>query len=98
MKKEVYKVQKMDKLKWNRRIALFLIYFVIFFLSSTTCYASKNDETLKEQQKEFGISDFIKNSNEYKGEFFENIDISEIMQNAINGKLIILLSLKGFLI
>lgn len=71
---------------WNKKLIYSWIVICLIFLSPTICYANKNEETLKEQQTEFGINDFIKNAKEYKGEFFEDIDISEIMQNAINGK------------
>ena len=72
--------------KNNIFIITLIMAFLIVFLLPTTCYANKNEETLKEQQNEFGITDFIRSANKYKGELFENIDISEIMQNAINGK------------
>lgn len=63
---------------------LFLICLNIFFLS-TVSYAD-NSETLKEQQQEFGIQDFIKNSKQYAGDFFENIDIEDMLNSAIQGK------------
>ena len=74
---------KMKKLK----IFLFIFLFVFFyvFAPSTVSYSS-SDETLKEQQKEFGIQDFVKNSKQYTGDFFENIDIEEMLNSAIQGK------------
>ena len=47
-------------------------------------YAEEN--TIAEQQETFGINDFIEDSKEYTGEFFEDIDLSEILNNAIQGK------------
>lgn len=44
------------------------------------------DNIITEQKEEFGIQDFLKNSKEYSGEFFEDIDISGILNNAIKGQ------------
>ena len=44
------------------------------------------NETIKEQQETFGINSFIENANEYTGEFFEDIDISNILDSAISGQ------------
>lgn len=68
-------------------IILFMFLFIFFniFAPFTVSYGN-NEETLKEQQEEFGIQDFIKNSEQYTGEFFEDIDIEEILNNAIQGK------------
>lgn len=45
-----------------------------------------NDETLQSQQQELGINEFIKNAKEYTGEFFEGIDISDMLNSAIKGE------------
>ena len=45
-------------------------------------------EAIQEQQEEFGIQDFIDKSKEYaSGEFFENIDIGTILNQAIQGNI-----------
>lgn len=64
---------------------IFLFTTINIFLFFTVSYAN-NSETLKEQQKEFGIQNFIQNSKQYTGDFFENVDIEEILNNAIQGK------------
>lgn len=49
----------------------------------------ENEDTsaiLEEQKNSFGINSFIQNAKKYTGEFFENIDIDSIFQNAIQGK------------
>lgn len=46
-----------------------------------------NQETIEEQQEEFGIQNFIKNAKEYTGEFFEDIDISSILNDAVQGRI-----------
>ena len=47
---------------------------------------ANEEETLEEQQEEFGISEFIKQADEYSGEFFEDMDMNEILENAIKGE------------
>ena len=47
---------------------------------------STEEETMEEQQEEFEISDFIEKADEYSGEFFEDIDLNEILENAIKGE------------
>lgn len=61
-------------------IVLFLICMMI-----SNCSYAKTDETIEEQKETVGISDFIKESQKYKGDFLEDIDISELMNNAIQG-------------
>ena len=66
----------------------FIIAIVIFvMIPMKISYAKADDnKTIEEQQEEFKIQDFIKNSKQYTGEFFENIDINELLNNAIKGK------------
>ncbi len=61
-------------------IVLFLICMMI-----SNCSYAKTDETIEEQKETFGISDFIKEAQKYKGDFLEDIDMSELMNNAIQG-------------
>ena len=44
------------------------------------------NETIEEQQNEFGINDFIEEAQNYGGEFFQGIDIGEILNSAIKGE------------
>ena len=46
---------------------------------------SINEETMTEQQETFGIYSFLENAKQYTGEFFEGIDIQEILNSAIKG-------------
>lgn len=59
-------------------------------LSMQSVYASNtsNEKTMQEQQEEFGIQDFLKNSEQYMGEFFADtdIDVKEILSDAIQGE------------
>ncbi len=66
-------------------IALFFMMFLLISYTNTLVYASK-EETIQDQQEEFGIQDFLKNSKEYTGEFFEDMDMGEVLSDAIKGE------------
>lgn len=58
--------------------------------TSTKAYEDTKEETntiLESQKSSFGINSFIENAQKYTGEFFENMDIDSIFQNAIQGKI-----------
>ncbi len=64
------------------------IGIIIFLLLNLTAPITKanTEETLEEQQEEFGISEFIEEAQNYSGEFFEDIDMNEILNSAIKGE------------
>ncbi len=73
-----------------KKIFKIIIFTLIIILTiNTYSKASQNEEnveeTIKEQQETFGINSFIENAKEYTGEFFEDIDISGILDSAISG-------------
>lgn len=66
------------------------IFFIIFIILAmiipiNVSYATE-EETIDKQQEEFKIQDFIKSSKQFTGEFFADIDINEILNNAIKGE------------
>lgn len=63
---------------------ILLMLLAIFIPINLSC--ASDEETIAEQQEEFKIQDFINNANQYTGEFFEDIDISEILNGAIKGE------------
>ncbi len=80
------------------KIILMIIIMVISVLSPRKSYCSNDisntqsatsidENELESQEKTFGISSFIQNSKQYTGEFFEDIDISDILNSAIKGKI-----------
>lgn len=69
----------------KRKIILFLVILFYIFFSTNISYSSE-DVMMKEQQNEFKIQDFINNSKKYTGDFLENVDIGEILNEAIEGK------------
>ena len=74
-------------MKKQKKIVLMLILFLIIILKSTISYCNNIDQnTISSQQESFGINSFIENSKQYGGQFFENIDIGEILNSAIKGE------------
>ena len=66
------------------KIITIIVMVLIVFLSNSS-YANDN-QTIIEQQEEFKIQDFIKNAEKFTGEVFEDIDINEILNDAIKGE------------
>ena len=55
----------------KRKVIIFLIIILSIIIPTNISY-SNEDITMKEQQDEFKIQDFINNSKKYTGDFFEN--------------------------
>lgn len=68
-----------------KRLVGILVIVFLMILPTQKVYAD-NEETIQEQQEEFGIQDFLKNSEQYMGEFFEEVDIGEVLNDAIQGE------------
>ena len=70
-------------------LKVFLLGLLCIIIPNTLIFASENitvQDTIQEQKEEFGIQDFINNSKQYTtGEFFENVDIGEVLNEAIEG-------------
>ena len=69
-----------------RKIIYIFVFAIIFINLMIPISIANEEETLEEQQEEFGISEFIEEVNTYSGEFFEDIDMNEILNNAIKGE------------
>ena len=69
---------------------IIILTLIIILTINTYSKANQNEEdveeTIKEQKETFGINSFIENAKEYTGEFFEDIDISGILDSAISGE------------
>lgn len=63
-----------------------LVLFISTFSNKAFATGTNTNEILEEQQENFGISDFIKETQKYSGEFLKDIDISEILSDALVGK------------
>ena len=67
---------------------IFIIIMLLFYIFLPKISYANEEETIKEQQEEFKIEDFIKNSETYiEGEFFEGLDLDNILDNAIKGEI-----------
>lgn len=70
-------------------LKVFLLGLLCIIIPNTLIFASENitvQDTIQEQKEEFGIQDFINNSKQYTtGKFFENVDIGEVLNEAIEG-------------
>lgn len=77
--------------KQKKKILIFTLIIIIVskitfsYATNTTDISTEN--TLKEQQETFGISSFIEKSKQYTGEFFEDININEILSSSIKGEI-----------
>ena len=66
-------------------VIIFLILLLV--MANNISYAKTSDnETIENQQEEFKIEDFIDKSKEYSGNFFDGIDIGDLLNDAISGK------------
>lgn len=74
------------------------LIIAMFFAPFSKCYANnannandssrtKNNEEISKQQSEFGVQDFLRNSKEFAGDFFEDLDIEDVLNNAIKGEM-----------
>ena len=66
-------------------IFIVFIIFTIYPISYVRA-ESLTQQMIKEEQETFGISDFVKETDKYTNDFFEDINISEVLNSAINGK------------
>lgn len=80
----------------QKKIIVLLVIFISIILKITTSYATSNtnsyseeiDEgTISSQKESFGISSFIEKSKQYSGDFFNDIDIGDILNSAIKGEI-----------
>ena len=73
------------------KIILIIIMMIISISNANISYCSStsniDESEIESQEKIFGISSFIQNSKQYTGDFFESIDIGEILNSAIKGEI-----------
>lgn len=70
-----------------RRLLKILFVFIICISIFENVYATEDEEIIKSQIESLEIHDFIEQSDKYSSEVFDDINISEIMTNAIQGKI-----------
>ena len=67
------------------RIKIVIIAFLVIvniFSNPSKIKADSTEQILEEHKSNFGISDFIKETEKYGGEFLGDIDISEMLNEA----------------
>lgn len=62
-----------------------IIFFILLFIPNYVF--AETEEIMSTIQENFGISGFIKEAEEYTGEFFQDINFKEMLNDAIQGKI-----------
>lgn len=70
-----------------KKIVYICIVIIMYLNIMCPISIASEEETIEEQQEEFGISEFIEEADNYTGEFFEDIDIHKILEDAIKGEI-----------
>lgn len=77
----------------KKKLIAFIILFLIF-MQNCCCYASnetdsaiQTDEVLETQQDLLGISSFLKEAKQYTNSVYKDIDMNQLFQSAITGKI-----------
>lgn len=67
---------------------IFKKIILCFVMLQTICFVSyASNEILESQKDSLNISSFIKEANKYTKEVFPNLDINELLNSAIQGKM-----------
>ena len=72
----------MNKYKWH-----IVIVFLIITIYSKVYATNMATEMIKEEQENFGISDFLNETQNYTKDFFYDIKLSDLLNSAITGKI-----------
>ena len=64
----------------------FIILFFIFFLTTKVNAENITTKMIQEEKENFGITSFIQETKKYSDDFFGDINISEVLNSAITGK------------
>ena len=71
----------------NKHKLYILIIFFLAILSSKVYATDMTTEMIKEEQENFGISEFLDETQKYTKDFFDDIKISDLLNSAITGKI-----------
>lgn len=66
---------------------ILILFFIIVFQFNISYCENDINQTYEEQKETFGINSFIEEAQKYSGDFFENIDIGEVLNSAISGNI-----------
>ena len=73
-------------MKKTIKIIITFLMFILVIINNISYAETSNEQAMEDNKEEFKIEDFIEESKEYSGEFFEGIDIGELLNGAISGK------------
>ena len=65
---------------------IILIFFLVLMISHPA-FAETEEEIMESTQEKFNISGFIKEAKEYTGDFFEDINLTDMFNEALQGKI-----------
>lgn len=63
-----------------------ILIFILILIIPTNALAEREEEIMSSTQEKFNISGFINQAQEYTGDFFEDMDLSDIFNQAVQGK------------
>ena len=63
-----------------------ILIFILILIIPTNALAETEEEIMASTQEKFNISGFISQAQEYTGDFFEDMDLSDIFNQAVQGK------------
>lgn len=69
-----------------KKIILIFILVLIILMLPTQVFA-ENEEIMTSTQEKFNINSFLKDAKEYTGDFFEDISITDMFNEAVQGKI-----------
>lgn len=78
---------KKIKNKNQKIFIMFLITFLLIIALPYKIFAETEDEIMGTTQEKFNINKFLKETQEYAGDFFDDMDLSDILNQAIQGKI-----------
>ena len=64
-----------------------ILIFVLVLMIPSKVFAETEEEIMTSTQEKFNISGFIKEAEEYTGDFFEDINLTDMFNEAIQGKI-----------
>ena len=63
-----------------------ILIFILILIIPTKVLAETEEEIMSSTQEKFNISGFINQAQEYTGDFFKDMDLSDIFNQAVQGK------------
>lgn len=69
-----------------KKIILIFILVLIILMLPTQVFA-ENEEIMTSTQEKFNINSFLKDAKEYTGDFFDDINITDVFNEAVQGKI-----------